>query len=55
MIEETLIFDAPKTKFEELRLMLPAKAFGEEPTLDKDGQQQEGKVIMIIPFKMITP
>ena len=55
MIEETLTFDAPKTKFEELRLLLPAKAFGEEPTLDKDGQQQEGKIIMIIPFKMITP
>lgn len=55
MIEETLIFDAPKAKFEELRLMLPAKAFGEEPTIDKDGQEQEGKIIMIIPFKMITP
>jgi hypothetical protein len=55
MIEETLTFDAPKTKFEELRLLLPAKAFGEEPTLDKDGQEQEGKIIMIIPFKMITP
>ncbi len=55
MIEETLTFDAPKTKFEELRLMLPAKAFGEEPTIDKDGQEQEGKIIMIIPFKMITP
>ena len=55
MIEETLTFDAPKTKFEELRLLLPAKAFGEEPTLDKDGQQQESKIIMIIPFKMITP
>lgn len=55
MIEETLTFDAPKTKFEELRLILPAKAFGEEPTLDKDGQEQEGKIIMIIPFKMITP
>ena len=55
MIEETLTFDAPKTKFEELRLLLPAKAFGEEPVLDKDGQQQEGKIIMIIPFKMITP
>ena len=55
MIEETLTFDAPKTKFEELRLLLPAKAFGEEPALDKDGQQQEGKIIMIIPFKMITP
>ena len=55
MIEETLTFDAPKTKFEELRLMLPAKAFGEEPTLDKEGQEQEGKIIMIIPFKMITP
>ena len=55
MIEETLTFDAPKTKFEELRLLLPAKAFGEEPILDKDGQQQEGKIIMIIPFKMITP
>ena len=55
MIEETFTFDAPKTKFEELRLMLPAKAFGEEPTPDKDGQQQEGKVILIIPFKMITP
>ena len=55
MIEESLTFDAPKTKFEELRLILPAKAFGEEPTLDKDGQQQEGKIIMIIPFKMITP
>jgi len=55
MIEETLIFDAPKAKFEELRLMLPAKAFGEEPTLDKDGKEQEGKIIMIIPFKMITP
>lgn len=55
MIEETLIFDAPKTKFEELRLMLPAKAFGEEPTVDKDGKEQEGKIIMIIPFKMITP
>lgn len=55
MIEETLIFEAPKTKFEELRLMLPAKAFGEEPTRDKDGQEQEGKIIMIIPFKMITP
>lgn len=55
MIEETLTFDAPKTKFEELRLMLPSKAFGEEPTLDKDGQEQEGKIIMIIPFKMITP
>ena len=55
MIEESLTFDAPKTKFEELRLILPAKAFGEEPTLDKDGQEQEGKIIMIIPFKMITP
>ena len=55
MIEETLTFDAPKTKFEELRLLLPAKAFGEEPTLDKDGQELEGKIIMIIPFKMITP
>jgi len=55
MIEETLIFDAPKAKFEELRLMLPAKAFGEEPTIDKEGQEQEGKIIMIIPFKMITP
>ncbi len=55
MIEESLTFDAPKTKFEELRLLLPAKAFGEEPTLDKDGQEQEGKIIMIIPFKMITP
>ena len=55
MIEETLTFDAPKTKFEELRLLLPAKAFGEEPTLDKDGQQQESKIIMIIPNKMITP
>ena len=55
MIEETLTFDAPKTKFEELRLLLPAKAFGEEPVLDKDGQEQEGKIIMIIPFKMITP
>ena len=55
MIEETLTFDAPKTKFEELRLMLPAKAFGEEPTLNKEGQEQEGKIIMIIPFKMITP
>ena len=55
MIEETFTFDAPKTKFEELRLILPAKAFGEEPTLDKDGQEQEGKIIMIIPFKMITP
>ena len=55
MIEETLTFDAPKTKFEELRLILPAKAFGEEPVLDKDGQEQEGKIIMIIPFKMITP
>ena len=55
MIEETFIFDAPKAKFEELRLMLPAKAFGEEPTLDKDGKEQEGKIIMIIPFKMITP
>ena len=55
MIEETLIFDAPKAKFEELRLILPAKAFGEEPTIDKEGQEQEGKIIMIIPFKMITP
>ena len=55
MIEESLTFDAPKTKFEELRLILPAKAFGEEPTLDKDGQEQEGKIIMIIPLKMITP
>ena len=55
MIEETLVFDAPKVKFDELRLMLPAKAFGEEPTIDKDGQEQEGRVIMIIPFKMITP
>jgi len=55
MIEETLTFDAPKTKFEELRLVLPAKAFGEEPTLDKEGKEQEGKIIMIIPFKMITP
>jgi hypothetical protein len=55
MIEEKFTFDAPKTKFEELRLVLPAKAFGEEPTLDKEGQEQEGKIIMIIPFKMITP
>ena len=55
MIEEILTFDAPKTKFEELRLVLPAKAFGEEPTLDKEGKEQEGKIIMIIPFKMITP
>ena len=55
MIEETLTFDAPKAKFEELRLLLPAKAFGEEPTIDKEGQEQEGKIIMIIPFKMITP
>jgi len=35
--------------------VLPAKAFGEEPTLDKEGKEQEGKIIMIIPFKMITP
>jgi len=54
MIEEILTFDAPKTKFEELRLVLPARAFGEEPTTDKEGKEQEGKIIMIIPFKMIT-
>lgn len=42
--EEWLLFDAPKVKFENLTLELPGQAFGAE----------EGKVLMLLPAKLIT-
>ncbi|MSR31614.1 MAG: hypothetical protein EXR99_08930 [Gemmataceae bacterium] len=43
-VDEEIIFDPPKEKFTELKLELPAKAFGEK----------EGKVTFLLPLSLIT-
>jgi len=57
-IEETLIFDAPFEKFDELKLELPVKAFGEvepEELLDAEGKPKpKPKIMFILPLKLIS-